>query len=230
MLLNKFLVEKIEYIYNALIITNWRKKEGIMVKYCPNCGVEVKEGFRFCLGCGAQLQADAAAQPAQISPPVTPPIQQQQPMPPTVAPQQGYAPISPQKSNMKLIGILIAVVVIVVVFLIVLLFARGLGGGSADDFVGTWSVSSMEIDTGAEWTFSNDGALAMTYDYGYGDPYSVTNTWRLENNMLYLGDTSGLDIDSGTGMKYEFSNGKNTISLKVTIGGQEFTAYTLTKT
>ncbi len=65
MLLNKFLVEKIEYIYNALVITNWRKEEGIMVKYCPSCGVEVKEGFKFCLGCGAQLQADTAAQPAQ---------------------------------------------------------------------------------------------------------------------------------------------------------------------
>jgi len=78
-----------------------------MEKFCPNCGTPLKEGARFCGGCGAK-RPDGLGQPAQqTQPQYTPqtPAQQQppppvQPPPPTQpqtpAQQQPPPPVQPQ--------------------------------------------------------------------------------------------------------------------------------------
>ena len=38
-------------------------------EYCPTCGAETREGARFCYQCGAALQADAIAMPANLTSP-----------------------------------------------------------------------------------------------------------------------------------------------------------------
>ncbi|MCK4364818.1 MAG: zinc ribbon domain-containing protein [Thermoplasmatales archaeon] len=173
-----------------------------MVKYCPNCGVEVKEGFKFCLGCGAQLQTDAAAQPAQA--PAAPPVQPQQPIPPPVAPQQGYAPMPPQKSNMKLIGAIIAIVVIVVVVALVLVLFMGEGiSGSDSRFVGEWEQSN-EYMSGITWSFKSGGSFeSMGIEVG---------TWRVNGNQVCITPSHG-----GSGAEvcydYTFSPDGNTLTL-----------------
>ena len=72
---------------------------------CPHCGATVKDGARFCSGCGAPLSPDAAAQPAR-APAETPPVAFA-PAPPTAVP--GAAP---RKSRKRLL-ILAAVLVLV---------------------------------------------------------------------------------------------------------------------
>lgn len=207
-----------------------------MAKYCPSCGAEVKEGFKFCLNCGATLQPEATAstfeeqvaQPSEQAfstqtPPVAPVPPPQQPMP-----QQTYAPMQPKKTNIKLIGGIIGIVVaIVVVILVVFLF---LGGGGAEQFIGTWNVETTGLGANIQWTFKDDGTLEQTYDYGYGTPSTTTTTWKVENNKLYIGDTSGMDLPIDTGMSYAFSDGGNKLTLSYSYGGQSIPVYTLTKT
>jgi len=43
-----------------------------MVKFCANCGLEIKEGTKFCAGCGAQALPDA---PVQTPTPTAPVVQ-----------------------------------------------------------------------------------------------------------------------------------------------------------
>ena len=178
-----------------------------MVKYCPSCGAEVKEGSKFCLGCGAQLQAEASApQAAQTPPPVAPVPPPQQPMP-----QQTYAPTQPKKTNTKLIlGIIIAIVAIVVVLLVVFLFLGGGGlSGEAGKFVGTWEVDISGFFT-YEMKFNSDKSL----EYGMSGYSSVVGTWDVQDGKLVTEITaSGSDLVSQE-YDYEFSNGGNTLILQ----------------
>ena len=198
-----------------------------MGKFCPKCGAEVKEGFKFCLGCGAPMQEQATA-PSQTTQVV---VQQQ--TAPAAPPQQavhpGYQPMQPKQTNMKLIFGIIGIVVAIVVIILVVFLVLGMGGGGgAQDFVGTWDVTMTGGLGDMEWTFNEDGSLDQTYDYGYG-PSTTSTTWRVEDNKLYIGDDSGLDLPVDTGMSYQFSNGGNTVDLKYNYGGSEITVYTLTK-
>ena len=186
-----------------------------MPKYCPKCKAEVKEGVKFCINFGAQLQAVSAAQP-------------QQPMPPPAMPQQTYAPMQPKKSNMKLIGALIAIIVIVIVVVVVVVLFIG-GGGGSEQFIGTWDVEMTGDIVDMQWTFNNDGTLDQTIDYGYETPSTTSTTWRVENNKLYIGETSGIDLPIDTGMSYDYSNGGNKVTLIYSYGGLEIPAFTLIK-
>lgn len=189
-----------------------------MVKFCPKCGTEAKKGSNFCLGCGAQLQADAAAQPVQTPPPAVQPVQPQQPIPPPVAPQQGYAPMPPQKSNMKLIGVIIAVVAIVVVLVVVLLL---FGGGSAGDFVGTWSLDSYVED--GESSTPSDSTITFLSDGTYtASSVTGSGTWGIRNNKVYIiSPTGGGPLDD-VDLDFSFDNNNNrlTISYSGTIDGE----------
>jgi len=120
----------------------------------------------------------------------------------------------PQKPNKKLIGVIIAIVAIVVVLLVVLLlFAGGLGGGSAGDFVGTWSVDSYvmngEIDTvpaDTTITFLSDGTYTASGTSGSG-------TWEVRNNKINIASpTGGGDFDD-VGLDYSFSDFNNKVTI-----------------
>jgi len=177
-----------------------------MVKYCPSCGAEVKEGSKFCLGCGAQLQAEASApQAAQTPPPVAPVPPPQQPVP-----QQAYAPVPPKKTNMKLIGGIIAIIVaIVIVVLVVFLF---IGGATSNDFVGTWEVQSITEDGETDDLSGSDVDITFQSDGTY-TASGATGTWEFKNNKLYIISSSGSDEYDDLGLDYEFSNNKNSLTL-----------------
>ena len=217
-----------------------------MAKFCPNCGTEVKEGFKFCLSCGAQMQAkgkgskaandtvdpksfeeQAAAQPG-AAPAVQP---QQQPMPPPAMPQQGYggqtqtyAPMQPKKSNAKLIGGIIGIVVAVVVILVVVILLTGgnLGflGGSSGDLVGTWNIESVVMDGESQ---TSSGYLTLDSDGTYvasGD----SGTWEVRNGKLYItSSVSGSSPFDDIGLDYQVSGNRLTLSFSGTIEGEYHT-------
>jgi len=178
-----------------------------MPKYCPSCGTEVKEGFKFCLSCGAQLQAQVTqTPPPPAAAPAPPP---QQPTPPPIMPQQSYTPIQPKKTNTKLIvGIIVAIVAVVVVLLVVFLF---LGGGSSSaDLVGTWTAQSVvmdgdsqEVSSGSYITLQSGGTYVSSGDSG---------TWEVRNNKLYIVSSSGNDQFNNLGLDYQISNNRLTLS------------------
>ena len=145
---------------------------------CPNCGAEVKEGFKFCLGCGAQIQAGTAQAPPATQPQQTTPPPAQQP------PQQMYATVPPKKSNTKLIiGVVVAIIAIVVVVLAVVLFmGGGLGGDS--DLVGTWQYTdeSTGSPVTAVYVFNSDG----TFEAGMVGYTMPMGTWTADGSQFCL--------------------------------------------
>jgi len=170
-----------------------------MPKNCSSCGAEVKEGFKFCLSCGAQLQAEAAQLPPAA--PVPPPQ--------NISQTQTYAPMQPKKTNMKLIGILIAVIAaVVIVALVVFLF---IGGGATDSrFVGEWEQFSDYISV--TWDFKSGGSLEIM-DIEAG-------TWSVSGDKLCVNPSSQWGGSSGEMCyNFEFSDNGNTLTL--TIAGVE---------
>ena len=173
-----------------------------MSKYCPSCGAEVKQGYKFCLSCGAQLK-EASAQP--------PPGQTQVPPPQDLNQPQAYVPMQPKKTNMKLIGMLVAIIVIIIVVVaIVLIF---LGGGATDSrFVGEWDSSLY-----GTWDFKSGGDLnIMSVNAG---------TWSVSGDKLCItfnsqwgGSTEQICYN------FEFSNDGNT--MKLSLAGVEFGTFT----
>jgi len=194
-----------------------------MGKFCPKCGAEVKEGFKFCLGCGAPLQEQATA--PQAPPPA-------QPVAPAAPPQQsvhpGYQPMQPKQTNMKLIFGIIGIVVAIVVIILVVFLVLGMGGGGgAEDFVGAWNAEAFGGLAESQWEFGEGNTLTITTDYGYGEPYVEEGTYSINGNKIdFEGITS---LDYLTDLTFEFSNGGNTVTLNYTVMGQEYPYYTLTK-
>ncbi len=174
-----------------------------MGKYCPSCGVKVKEGSKFCLSCGANLLTEqSGVQDTQSSSAQVP--QYQQPIQ-----QQTYPTIQPKKSNKGLIIAIIAIIAIVVIIAIIFLLIGGTLGSDASKFIGTWE-SYISGDYVADIKFNSDKSL----EYGiYGYSLNV-GTWNVQNNKLILVITEiGTDLTSQE-YDYEFSDGGNTLTLK----------------
>jgi len=171
-----------------------------MAKECPSCKAEVKEGHKFCLGCGAQLQTDAPAQPQQ---PTQPPAMRQQ----TYTQPQPVAPMQPKKTNMKLIGGIIAIIVIVVV--VALVAFMFIGGGSDSRFVGTWAYEEPTLGMSIVYKFNGDGSLEAGSDLGT----IRIGTWSVSGNQLCM----NIDVASyGSGEQcgsYSFSTDGSELTL-----------------
>ena len=86
---------------------------------CPFCGVEVQEGSKFCISCGASLESaqPKGNEPAPVQPPVEAPAQQavpeqpyqqpyQQPQPAQAAPAQA-APVDSGSIGWAILGFII---------------------------------------------------------------------------------------------------------------------------
>ena len=178
-----------------------------MSKYCPSCGTEVKEGYKFCLSCGVQLK-DASAQP--------PPVQTQAPPPQEAGQPQTYVPMQPKKTNMKFIGMLIAIIVIIIVVVAVVLLFLGGGGATDSRFVGEWEQFSDY--TTVTWEFKSGGDLnIMSIKMG---------SWSVSGDKLCI--TPSSEWGGSTAQvcyNFEFSNDGNTMTLS--LAGVEYT--TLTK-
>jgi len=185
-----------------------------MVKYCPSCGTKVKEGSKFCLSCGAELQTKISGGQDTQTLSAQAPLNQQ-PMQ-----QQTYAPMQPKKSKKGLIIAVIAIITIVIIIAIVLLLLGGTLSGDASKFVGTWESNIGGYST-YEMKFNSD----KSFEYGLLGYSIKVGTWDVRNNKLILAIT-----EIGTGLTsqefdYEFSNGGNTLSLK----SQGINVMTLTK-
>jgi hypothetical protein len=144
---------------------------------CPKCGAEVKEGFKFCLGCGAQIQTGTSQVPPVTKP--APQTQQTTPPPAQQPSQQMYAAVPPKKSNTKLIiGVVAAIIAIVVVVIVVVLF---IGGGTVGDsaLVGTWSYEDPTMGSFA-YTFNSDNSVDITM----GEATMEVGTWSTNGDQL----------------------------------------------
>lgn len=188
-----------------------------MASYCPSCGAEVKKGNKFCLSCGADLRLGSSfeEQVAQTpvvnaSIPAQQPVLQQQ-----YSQTQGYMPMQPKKSNMKLIIAIIAIIVVIAVIAVVLFVVLGVGSDSSK-FVGTWNIASSggsSIPTGATMTFESNGDLKT----GYSGVQTTIGKWSVEGGKICLTITT-----AGTGKQcasYSFSNGGNTLTINDPTGG-----------
>ena len=154
-----------------------------MKNKCPNCETEVKEGFKFCLSCGAPLQSNVPVDTQNFESQVATPPTQQQPTQPSPKEQtygqtQTHAPMQPKKTNMKLIGgIITIIVVIIVVALVVFLFIGG--GGIDSNLVGTWETEEFG---GLVYKFNSDGSLEM----GIENMTQEMGTWSVSSGQLCM--------------------------------------------
>ena len=159
-----------------------------MTNKCPNCKAEVKEGYKFCLSCGAPLQTVGAADTQNFESQVAPPSSQpQQPTPPpppsgqTYGQTQTYAPMQPKKTNMKLIGSIIAIIVIIVVVALVVFLFIG-GGGIDSNLVGSWEYTEPTSGMSIVYIFNSDGSLEM----GIDNITQQIGTWRVNGGQLCI--------------------------------------------
>lgn len=107
--------------------------------FCKNCGNQIPDGVAFCNNCGAA----AAEAPAQ-APVAAAPVVEQAPAAQYVAPQ--YAAPAPQKSNGKMIGIIIAAVAAVAAIVVVLVLVLGGGSGSPEAVAEKYIIAQIEYD------------------------------------------------------------------------------------
>jgi len=197
-----------------------------MVSYCSSCGAEVKEGYKFCLNCGADLQLGSSSfeEQAAQTPTVNAPIQSQQPIPQqTYGQTQGYVPIQRKKSNIKLIAAIIAIIVVVVVVLVLVFVLFGKNASNPSDFVGTWTLDSMEMNGQTTpipgvvtWKINSDGTYEATYS-GSTQP----GTWEIKNGKFRDTSSSSNSPFGNYSWSYQFSDGGNTLTMSCSVSSQE---------
>lgn len=84
--------------------------------FCTKCGKELKDGARFCTGCGAALDGAPAPAPTPTPTPAPAPTPTPTPAPtPTPTPAPAPAPYAPAVGKKKMSGGVIALIVIAVV-------------------------------------------------------------------------------------------------------------------
>lgn len=179
-----------------------------MPNFCSSCGTKIEDGMKFCQNCGAQIQTkettstfeEQVAQsqeqsiPIQISPPPIPKKQQQ------MGQTQAYSPMQPKKSNMKVIGVIIAfIAVLVVVLIIVFIFLEGTDGR----FVGRWEQEGSSGYASVVWNFQSDGNLNIITETIYSGINTVTTSWNVKGNQ----------ICTPFCYNYHFSDNGNTLTL-----------------
>ena len=159
-----------------------------MTTNCPSCGAVVKEEFKFCLSCGTPLKSGGAVDTqnfeSQVAPQPSQPQQPIQPPPPsgqTYGQTQTYAPMQPKKSNMKLIGGIIAIIVVIVVVALVVFLLLG-GGGIDSNLVGTWEYTEPTSGMSIVYIFNSDGSLEM----GMDNMTQEIGTWRVSGGQLCM--------------------------------------------
>ena len=172
-----------------------------MVNICPNCGTEVKEDFKFCLGCGQDLTTVnfAENQPndvetsldnsqLQAHEPINNNIQSQQQIDQNINYNETDMTRGPRKSNMKLFLVLFAVIIAVIVILVVVFI--GLGGGSDGRFIGTWEYTEPTSGMTVGYKFNGDGSLEVTTDFGNFN----FGKWRVNGDQLCLEPDGSFDM------------------------------------
>ncbi len=102
------------------------------------------------------------------------------------------------------------------------MFAGGLSGGSASDFIGTWSVDSYvenevsnTVPPDTTITFLSDGTYTASSTTGSGN-------WEIRDNKVYIISPTGGGTFDDIGLDFNFDNFNNrlTISYSGTVEGE----------
>ena len=159
-----------------------------MVKYCPECGAEIKEGSKFCINCGAKIEENnsIADKPTLGETIVSPHFQ----------PQVDLSGKSLGKPRNKIIAALLVIAVVVIVIVVVL---SGVFLDDKSKFLGTW----RDIEHDETLTFYEDGTLHISSQSSgfFGTGYSATCNWEIvDGNFILSNDYVSVSL------KYEFSD------------------------
>ena len=179
-----------------------------MAKFCDNCGQELKDGAKFCIGCGAVVKGEQAQpeQPAGVQPPLAPqpgpgqqPQQQYAPPPGYQAPGGQPPPKKKSKKPWIFAGVAAAVVLVIVL-------AVNLGGGKNKDIIDDENdqdpfniVIDLEKPEGRDLPFEPVSTGFDTYDPSIG--------------MIEINQALSYGFDADTGEYYlmdSFVAGKET--------------------
>lgn len=219
-----FPLDEIQYIYNGLVIYYFPIKKVVKMGYCPKCGYEVKEGHRFCFNCGTEIQtaSDSFQEQVAQTPTANAPVPVQQPV---YNQTQEYAVVQPKKSNIKLIAAILAVVAIVIVVLVLVVFLFGKGSSNPSDFVGTWTLDSMQVNgsgisipSGITITFNSDGTYQST---SVGSTQS--GEWEIKDGKLSDSSSNSNSPFNTYSWSYQFSDGGNTLTMSCFASTENYT-------
>lgn len=168
---------------------------------CPKCGAPLKEGEKFCITCGAKIEAHIT---------------------PTAQPIPAYTPQTAKKTNKGLIIGIIAIIAIVIAALIIVVILLGGGSGGDSRLVGTWEYKIY--GQSVQYIFSADGTLEVG-SMGY---YQEVGTWRTNGNQLCMevstGGIGGIDSPGEQCVSYSISSDGNTLTL--TQSGMDMVVFT----
>lgn len=125
---------------------------------CPNCGVALKKGEKFCSGCGAKIETYETSMTQQMP---------------------AYTSQPAKKANKGLIiGIIAIIAIVIAIFIVVVII---IGGGSIGDnsLVGTWEAQEEDY----LYIFNADGTLELGMA-GFGT--MELGTWSTSENQLCI--------------------------------------------
>ena len=173
-----------------------------MIKYCQNCGIELKSEDKFCLNCGINLESKNHVL-TQVS-------KEETSYPSLRIPQ----PLQQKKSIIKLAMIIIAVILIVVFIAIAFIL---FGVGSDSRFIGTWAIQS---GGGSTFTgsviFDSNGDLKTGYQ---GIQISI-GKWSIDGNNICLEYTLMGSTYPKICSGYAFSNSGHSLTIFDPSGGE----------
>jgi len=172
-----------------------------MVKYCPNCGFEIKSEDKFCLNCGIKIESKSQV--------ITQTSTEE-----TVHPSQLiYQQLQQKKLNMKLIMVIIAIIIIIV-FIATVFFVLLRGYDSR--FIGTWTIQS---GGGSTFTgtiiFESNGDLKT----GYQGIQITVGKWSIDGSRVCLEYSLMGSTYPKICSSYSFSNGGNSLTIYDPTGG-----------
>ena len=178
-----------------------------MPNYCPSCGANLDESYKFCLSCGVKLDISGSNNKKDTN-------RNEEPSNAPAAPnsQENIAPSTQsRKSNKVLLMTIIAIIAILIIIVVVVFVFNG-DGVIDSRFIGEWEQTDgefMKID----WTFKSDGSLEiMSMDLA---------SWIVKGNQLCFNTNEFWDDFMPEGSldevcyDFEFSNGGNTVTLSI---------------
>jgi len=228
-----------------------------MQKFCMKCGAKLLEGSAHCMQCGAKIVGEIAQSPppqetqnvsSQTSTPTSEystskEIQNQpQQSPPSQdfgtyqsqqVQTQGYQSDQTKRNIFKSKFFLIGLIVIIAIVLI-LIFFLFLYNGAGGDFIGSWNVEENTaygyLQSNNVWSFYENGTMKMEIDQYTPTGHETGLYWfdySLENGRIKSSNYNS-PFATTSGVKYEISNGGNTIKIYDT-WDESSVKYTLTR-
>lgn len=170
-----------------------------MTKCCPSCGVEIKDGSRFCINCGIRIKQEPSS---------SKPSHQEQQLHYT----QMQSDILQKKSKGKLMAAAIVIIILVALIIGVAIFLGG-SQGEKNKFIGKW----QWIGGSSTITFNADGTGYTEGPNFFGSGRTKTYfDWELSDGKLLWGNTMGSDKSD-----YGFKDNNTVLTITAEDGSAE---------